>query len=780
MSETTDIQEPPATSLFDWLTPGRFALLLGALIAAAFPGVLFGGESFFRGDYGVLAYPAVAYFRESFWRGELPLWNPLSNCGAPFLAQWGTMVLYPGSLIYLLLPLPWSLGFCSLLHLWLGGMGMFKLAERWTGHRFAAGVAGVAFVFNGITLACLVWPNYAVALGWMPWVVLLTERAWREGGRTLVLAALAGAMQMLSGVPELVLMTWLVVIALALLEVQSSKFKVQSWLPVLGRFALVTLLVAGLCAAQLLPFFDLLAHSQRDAGFATAKWAMPGLGWANLLVPLFHCAMTPQGFYFQQGQEFLTSTYLGAATLALALLAVWRVRERHVWLLAALTLFALVMALGENSFVYSWLRRLLPATGLARYPVKFVLLAAFAVPLLAAFGVRWCAERKAESGLNAWRPWLVTCGALALAAVALVWFAQAYPLSIYDRVAEIRGNAITRLVFLALTAGALIVVSRTVKREILLGTSLTVLTLITWDAATHLPRQNPTLPAALFAADAARTTTKLEPTPRHGESRVMISPASERKLLFSEVADWGADFGGKRLAFWSHLNLLDGVPKVNGSSTLQLREQAALQKLLYATNTTKIPLLMDFLGVAHVTAPGQVTQWTNRNSWLPLATTGQEPKFAVWEHALMNVVLPGFDPRAEVYLPTEAQALAKATNRSAAKITSARFTARRGELEVSAPEAAWVVVAQSYYHPWRAFVDGQPTRLWRANFAFQALEVPAGTHRVELVYRDRSFVAGAVISIATLLLCLVLWRRAPLGRSASIPPAQSETFPHES
>ncbi|MBI3876594.1 MAG: hypothetical protein HY300_11710, partial [Verrucomicrobia bacterium] len=317
--------ESKSTSLDSWFTLPRFAVFLFALLFVAFPGVWLGTQSFFRSDYGVLAYPFVHYHRESFWRGEIPLWNPLSNCGTPFLAQWGTMVLYPGSLIYLLLPLPWSLGVFCLLHLWLGGLGMFKLAGHWTQSNFAAVVAGTVFVFNGITLACLIWPNYAIALGWMPWVVLLVERAWKEGGRTVVLAALAASMQMLSGVPEVVVFTWMLLGVLLLITCTEGsewlffigdtqwtgpKFLALNRLAVFwsklfqsksvtlpdplafGRFFFVIVLVSALCAAQLLPFFDLLAHSQRDPTLAVSKWALPVWGWANLLVPLFRFAMS--------------------------------------------------------------------------------------------------------------------------------------------------------------------------------------------------------------------------------------------------------------------------------------------------------------------------------------------------------------------------------------------------------------------------------------------------------------------------------------------------------
>ncbi|PYL00875.1 MAG: hypothetical protein DME19_03540 [Verrucomicrobia bacterium] len=65
-----------------------------------------------------------------------------------------------------------------------------------------------------------------------------------------------------------------------------------------------------------------------------------------------------------------------------------------------------------------------------------------------------------------------------------------------------------------------------------------------------------------------------------------------------------------------------------------------------------------------------------------------------------------------------------------------------------------VVVAQTFYPSWRAYVDGHPARLWHANHAFQALQVPVGSHEVQLIFQDRSFLAGLAISVATLLACI--------------------------
>ena len=69
-----------------------------------------------------------------------------------------------------------------------------------------------------------------------------------------------------------------------------------------------------------------------------------------------------------------------------------------------------------------------------------------------------------------------------------------------------------------------------------------------------------------------------------------------------------------------------------------------------------------------------------------------------------------------------------------------------------------VFISQGYYHNWRARVDGKAVPLWRANYAFQAVEVPAG-HEVTLVYRDKMFWFGMLLAVWAGLVCVALWFR---------------------
>jgi hypothetical protein len=749
-SSTPQITKTKAANDDGWLTPRRFAALLGLLVLAAYPQVLLGLQTFVYRDFGFYAYPVAHYFRESFWQGEIPLWNPLSNCGEPFLAQWNTQVLYPPALFYMVFPLSWSLGVSSLLHLFLGGLGMFFLVRHWTGNHFAAAFAGIVFSFNGLMLTSLMWPSIIPGLGWMPWVVWLTERAWREGGKTIVLASVAGALQMLSGAVEVVILTWALLGALALLAlVRGGSPRGKIFL----RAILIVLLISGLCAAQLLPFFALLADSRGQENITSALWPMPETGWLNFFVPLFHCHAY-QGVFMQNNQFWTSSYYLGVTTVALAVWAMWRSRQPAMWLLAALTLFCLVLALGDATPVYRWLSRHNSAVGLMRFPVKFVILPVFALPFLAAYGLAEKQDDRSGENIRFGRSWGLVC----LAAVALIsgiigWNYRFQPAG--ENPATVMVNGLTRaLFFMAIVAG-LFFTKKISKLKLRRALQLLLLLLVWLDLYRHAP-QPQTVSSAVFQPNLPHYWAT---TPRLGVARAMIPSSVRNQFVSAYLPDLTEDYISRRLALTLNCNLLDDIPKCDDFFPLELHRY-----LMLFSHDLPGPML-DFVGASEIIAVETNTfSWKSRPTFMPLLTGGQKPVFAGDETILQMLARTNFDPRAEVYLPLAEADSITATNPALVKITAEKISAQQIEAAVEADAPAMLVAAQTYYHPWRAYVDGRPVPLLRANFTFQALEVPAGSHRVKLVYEDRQFYRGATVSLVTLAGCLIffcLCRRAP-------------------
>jgi hypothetical protein len=744
--------------------PLRFAFLLLVLICAAFPEIIFGRNTFCFRDFGLFGYPIAFHHRECFWRGEFPLWNPLNNCGMPFLAQWNTLVLYPGSLTYLLLPITWSLTAFCLAHLFLAGMTMYALARHWTRNQFAAAVAGLVFAFNGLTLNCLMWPNNIAALGWMPLVVLVVERAWREGGRKIIWAALVAAMQMLTGAPEIILLTWAI---LGTMAVAQFVLKLSPPLALARRFVFIVALGAGLSAAQLLPFLDLLHHSQRSANFGDSTWAMPATGWANLLVPLFRTFQVAQGVAFQPDQLWTSSYYAGIGALALAIFAAWQTRSRRVYFFIFIAAAGLLLALGNNGVLYLWVEKIAPL-GFMRFPIKFVVLPIFALPLLAGFAVqKICATSPAGQEKLFLRASIVAALLLALTG-AIIWYAHQFPTP-YDKWPVILGNGLSRAAFLVLILGALFFAVRSPRVRLQRPAQWLFLALLGLDALTHAPRQNPSVPRAILAPGLA-PLHRLTPQPRLGASRAALSLETSSKLQTSFTTNIATDYLVDRLCLNANCNLLEEIPKLGGFFSLYLPN--TFDVILTDFNATnEMSGLKNFLGVSQISKPGAIGEWSSRTHFLPMVTAGQKPVFVSDELVLEKLAAPEFDATKTVYLPPDTQSAAFPTNAANIRIESAKCLAQAAAIKVQAEQPGLVIIAQAFYHPWRAQVDGKPTKIYRANHGFQAVQVPSGIHTIELSYRDDSFRLGCAISLGALLICLLTAlanRRtgiAPTGRT---------------
>ena len=95
-----------------------------------------------------------------------------------------------------------------------------------------------------------------------------------------------------------------------------------------------------------------------------------------------------------------------------------------------------------------------------------------------------------------------------------------------------------------------------------------------------------------------------------------------------------------------------------------------------------------------------------------------------------------------------------------------RVTIRRAKLGLDMNAAmdgdGWIVISQTAWKGWRAYVDGKRVEMKFANHAFLGLFVTAGRHHIRLIYLPDSFTRGRAISFATLALLIVI----PLTRSA--------------
>jgi len=85
-------------------------------------------------------------------------------------------------------------------------------------------------------------------------------------------------------------------------------------------------------------------------------------------------------------------------------------------------------------------------------------------------------------------------------------------------------------------------------------------------------------------------------------------------------------------------------------------------------------------------------------------------------------------------------------------------------LEVFTEQSGLLVMSDLYSRDWQARVDAEQVELHRANFAYRAVYVPAGWHRIVFSYAPKAFTMGVVFTSVGLIvagLLVLVGKRAP-------------------
>ncbi|MGH9591515.1 MAG: hypothetical protein ACRD5L_00380, partial [Bryobacteraceae bacterium] len=72
-----------------------------------------------------------------------------------------------------------------------------------------------------------------------------------------------------------------------------------------------------------------------------------------------------------------------------------------------------------------------------------------------------------------------------------------------------------------------------------------------------------------------------------------------------------------------------------------------------------------------------------------------------------------------------------------------------------------VIVSEVFAPGWRAYVDGKPETIWPAYTFLRGVVVPAGSHRIEMIYRPAPVILGATMTLLGAMISLFMLVRKP-------------------
>lgn len=726
-------------------------------------------------DYDVWTYfyPLRAYAATAFQAGRFPLWTSEIFLGVPFFANPQTGLLYPGTLIFYFLPVPYAYSLSVVVHVLLAAAFTYAFARVVLG--VATGpalVAAGAFAFGGAVSAQVGHVNQLSATPWLPLVALCADRAyqrrsWAWGG----LGALGLGLQLLAGHAQITYMTgWVIGLVLGWriadlgrgAEETGSEFARRLGLGAGWAIACGLAIVlpgAAIAGAQLVPTVELAGESIRGGGLSyedAVAFSLPP--------PLLGRALLP-GYWADVFSEFRGS--IGTIPLLLAILALAFGPGPQTAFAAAVSAVGLLLAFGGANPLYPLLYEVVPGIDLFRVPARWLLVYTFGASCLAALGAAWAISRPVPPP-SIWRPPAVLA-MVAWTAVLVV----AFP-------GEISGRVLSLWVLGFVAGGALILLalrqpSIAVVAALVIGTLLELRA-----AALNLPVRYP-VPAEAYAS--------LRPLPAHLlqtlDGRLLsIAPTEYEVPDHAEIADRYPELSPEAaFAFKTALKLDEvmspnvslryGLPTVDGydGGVLPLRRYLDLATLLVPRERlrpdgllrTRLsvvpePALLDIFGVRAVIGDQVLDlEGLGRTNFPPLAlyqrpasppATRLIPRAEVGEDAHVIEVLrlnpgsarqvvrlaPGVD------LPLEPSTGQAEFHRLSGVPERLAFTRAAGE------GSGYLVVDDSWLPGWRAWIDGVEAPLYRANVLFKAVWVPPAAQRVELTYEPPSVKIGAAVS----------------------------------
>lgn len=731
-------------------------------------------------------YPWDVLARSMLHSGTFPAWNTHAFAGTPLFANLSVAWLGPFSLPLWVLPLNYALGVTAALKLWVAAFGTYLLVRELRLGFWAGLVAGTSFALCAFDVVWLTHQAHVAVAVLLPWLVWLTERIVRRGGRAegvalavVVAAALGG------GHPG----TQVHVLAATLLYALVRGTTVAGT-PPRERLRRLATVGAGLVVGALL-MAVVLVPGERAAIGAVGEAARRNGGSGSLIgstLPLRSLLAAAFPDWWGRPSEVLfphpapsvgpanyneRAFYAGSVALVLAAVAL---ASRGAWRRKAP--FALLSAIGlavplDAPLIHGLVVRL-PLFDRVQNQ-RMLLWFAFAVAVLGAFGVQAVLDAPRRQR----RAWAAIGAAVATGVVALA--------TIHRAPGDV-GRALHHLTnrFAGATPGALAMASAI---RWLALVALVALALLLLRARPRRRWPAGGLLALAAACDMLLFAHAYQPM---GPASVVIPPRTPAIAFLQGHAgdgriagvgqalltDWSTIYGlhdvrgydapqpsVRFFALWRAINprQLEWTPfETAGISPRVLRVLGLLGTRYLVAEPDAAPAAGDALSYAYRGADAAVYE----NALpAPRAFVAARVDVAAGEpREIAAVTSPGFDPRRDAVARRDELPVAPPPSSAPGTVRVVREADSRVVLDAALSRRGLVVLDDAWAPGWSVTVDGRPARALEADVVMRGVVAPAGRHRIVWSYGVPGLRLGLLLSAAGLL-ALLGWSGALLARS---------------
>jgi hypothetical protein len=706
-------------------------------------------------------YPWKIFTIETFKSGQIPLWNPYTFSGTTHLANYQSAVLTPLNLLFFILPFVKAWNILVLLQPILAGIFMYLYVRILKLSNSANLLSSISFMFCGFITTWMGYATLGYAIIYLPLALFAIEKFLNTNHhKYLFLLAFTFPLSFFSGHFQISLYFTSLIATYIVFKLLTSKDKKPF-------LSMLMYLFAGLLFTlpQVLPTMESYLQSLRSTIFIKAE-AIPWGYLPTFLAPDFFGNPVTRNDWFGHYAEW--NAYIGLMPLMLGVYALSLVRKNK-YVLYFLIVSLITILLSFQSPVVDLLVFLkIPVISTSAVS-RIIVLFSFSFAVLAGFGFDKLLMDLKKKNIKVVFSWLTFFVIIFAALWLIVLLKLSLPL---DKIIVTRQNLLLPTCIFIVTSFLILIMHLIKGKNSSKFINLISLILI-----------------LLVAFDMYRFTTKW--MPKDPQSLVYPNvPVTSEFSKLSHYERFVSNLGGEA-AIYYEIPSLDGYDAVynqrygefiaslsSGNLSESGRSVVSFPKLgLYSKSA------MDLLGtkyVIHKVADGHapwaypvwnyskgefsnvyndgVYQIFKNNNAFPRVFLVNKYIVEKNPQKILNLMFKkGVDLRNEAMLEQNPNLKLDGTGSAAIK----KYTTNKISIEASSTGNNLLFLSDAYYPGWKAYIDGKETKIYRSDFAFRAIFMPKGEHKVEFIYNPFSFTLGVYAAVLGLILMFMgaLFRR---------------------
>ncbi len=717
-------------------------------------------KEFISADTIRQTYPWRKIAIDQLKQGQIPYWNPYAFSGTPLLANLQSAPFYPLNFIYWLLPFNTSWVIQVLLQPILALFFTYLFVRSLKLSHLASFFAGITFAFSGYLTVWLELNTVGHAALWLP-LILFSLNYSRQNSYYYWLTVLGITSSIFAGHLQttfyILIITCLYFFTLNL----NFKSKKQPKLAKHTLYFLFTLILTLLITSiQTFPAFELLKLSPRYGSDPQIfnQFLLPPKHLITFLIPNYFGNPATNNFWGSDYGEFMA--YFGIIAFVLTLTSLFSKSKSKIEIFFTLTLIGSLIFIIKNPIAQIPLLLKLPILS-SSAASRALFITQFSAAILAAFGI----EKAIQKIPSTHKAAIVTLTLFTLIITSSLfqWQTATDPLIKTQYKVALRNTVIPFASFLALFT--IILANRLFpkQKKFLVNSFKASLIIIpifgsSIFANKYLPFSHPDFifpPNPIFTELANRGDYQRF----FGDytSSVSSNIWIPSQIYSSEGYDslYSNRYGQLIQAAKNNNQLL---PKASRSDANLERDQ----------DTPNRQRLQDVLGVSYILDKEDFP----KSDWEPdpfkfsekrYQLIWQQGKYKIYQNlnALPRVTLiptffkaesdqqildtlfdPNWQPHKSVIIEEKPQTpnltpstpitMEETPATGSAQIVT--YTPSFVQITTQTDLPQFLFLSDGYYPNWSAYIDDQPTKIYRANFAFRAVIVPTGTHIITFKY----------------------------------------------